>query len=178
MGDHCDSFEQNIINSKEYQNKFADARKRGAKIIVKNQKQHAGHSGEIINHARQHATGKYFIFYDNDDVILPNHFENYINAIEKEQADMACISCKIETPFRQEVRQVKPPLCCGAVGHSEIIVTNLIQKKVPLHVPDYGHDWIFIQNILKSTCKIFFSENKPSYIVRHIPGQGSYDEWV
>jgi len=177
MGDGCESFKKNVENSEECQENISKARSRGSKILVKNLK-HAGHSGEIINFARSNSSGKYFVFFDNDDMILPNHFENYINAIEQGDADYAFVETKLETPmFAGRIRKVTPPLECGDVGHSELIVKNSIQKELPLHESEYGHDWVFINNLSKFSQKVNFSDNPFSYIVRHIPGQGSYDEW-
>jgi len=56
------------------------------------------------------------------------------------------------------------------IGHSELIIKTEYAKKMPPHVPEYGHDWIFIDNMIKGGGKFAKAEGKqPTYYVMSVP---------
>jgi glycosyltransferase involved in cell wall biosynthesis len=82
MGDGCPDF-QNLINSGYLETIRQEQLEKGNIINYFNsEKQNGGCGYHLINHAIQNATGKYFIFFANDDVILSNHFSHYLSEIE------------------------------------------------------------------------------------------------
>jgi hypothetical protein len=65
-----------------------DCRSRGNDLYIANNPKNKGGNGyAITNNNIEFAQGKYFMFFANDDVILPNHFENYLSEIENSDYD-------------------------------------------------------------------------------------------
>ena len=63
-----------------------------------------------------------------------------------------------------KIRESKP--ASGHIGFSEIIVRTSALKKIDYTITsEYGHDWNFIQRIIK-VCKFAKSNYPPSYIVK------------
>lgn len=165
-GDCCPN-----INSLMESGYFIDLQRicveRGNRLIVYNlPSNHKGFGYAITNKNIQMAGGKYFTFFANDDVIKPNHFENYLSVVESDESiDMAIFKTYIE-PINVE----KPPsLDLGNVGHSQLIVRTSIAQNVPPHSPNYDHDFVFIKSIINTGAKVQFSHNPPTYVVKSIP---------
>ena len=119
MGDCCPDF-QKLIDSGYLQSIKEEQEKKGNIIHFFNAKENGGGCGyKLINHAIQNATGKYFIFYANDDIILNNHFSNYLE-IESTDLDYMFFNSWID-PI-DKTRVSKLVIC--EIGHSEIILTT------------------------------------------------------
>jgi len=110
------------------------------------------------NFAIRHATGKYFVFQGNDDLIDPNHFENYLSAIEGTDLDFVWFSQYKEAG---QVKQFK--LKSWKIGHCALIIRTDFLKQMPPHVPAYNHDWNLIDNMIKAGAKYKRCDNKPTY---------------
>ena len=115
----------------------------------------------------QKAEGEYTIFFDNDDVILPNHFENYYNGIAGTPYDMVYFNSFLE--LRNQIRNTE--LSYGMIGHSEIIVKTEFLKNIPQQTPEYGHDFKMIQYILWQHGMVRKSDSMPTYFVKSVSNQ-------
>ena len=166
IGDGCPVM-QEIINSGEFKIQQDEAQKMGNRLILENlDKNYGGCGYEITNQNIQRANGKYFIFSANDDLILPNHFENYLSGIEDTDYDFVYFNSYVE-PYKS-IRDAQ--LYYAHIGHSELIVKTEYAKNMPPHPPEYGHDWLFIDNLMKGGGKWAKAVDKePTYIVKSVP---------
>lgn len=160
LGDACPIFEK-IILSEDFQY-FKKILKN--RIIVKNFLKHDGTSAQAINYAMKNCMGEYFLFLSNDDVIFPNHFENYYLMSKKSGKDFAIFNTYMDYGDGRLVKR-NPELVATRVGHSELCISNNMTKILPEHSRVYGHDWEFITNAIKHKFKPAFIENSPTYIV-------------
>ena len=95
MGDACPEF-QKLIDSGYLEHTKQEQKKKGNIIHYFNASENGGGCGyKLTNHAIQNANGKYLVFYANDDVILPNHFSNYLE-IESTDLDYMYFSTWID----------------------------------------------------------------------------------
>jgi hypothetical protein len=165
VGDGCPVIDK-IIKSGEFDEIQAEMEMRGNRLIIENlEKNYGGCGYEIINRNIQRAEGRYFVLGANDDIILPNHFENYLSGIENSEFDFVYYNSYVE-PYKS-IRDSQ--LMYAHIGHSELIVKTEYAKKMPPHSPEYGHDWIFIENLMKgggSSRKVVL---EPTYIVKSVP---------
>jgi len=170
MGDCCPDF-QKLIDSGYLQSIKEEQEKKGNIIHFFNAEKNGGGCGyKLINHAIQNATGKYFIFYANDDIILSNHFSNYLE-IENTDLDYMFFNSWID-PI-DKTRVSKLVIC--EIGHSEIILTTELAKQLPEHSAKYGHDWEFINAMSKQGKGEKSKSQIHSYRVMHVPNLGTRD---
>ena len=170
MGDGCSNF-QELIESGYLENLKSQEAEKGNIINYFNADENGGGNGyKLINHAIKNATGKYLVFYANDDIILPDHFENYLE-IEKTNLDFMHFNSWLD-PIGTN-RDSRLFQC--EIGHSEIIVKTDLAKQLPPHTSQYGHDWAFIDNMMKKGARGQKSTNKVTYKVMHIPAYGTKD---
>lgn len=166
IGDGCPVI-QSIIDNREYATAQKVAARRGNSLIIENLDRNYGGCGyEITNRNIQRAAGEYLIFAANDDLILPNHFEDYLHTIMGTTYDFMYFNSYVE-PYKA-IRNSQ--LEASQVGHSELIVRTEYAKKMPPHTPDYGHDWVFIENLMRgggTWAKAKY--NDPTYIVKSVP---------
>jgi len=111
--------------------------------------------------------GDYTIFYDNDDVILHNHFSNYYEGIANTDYDMVYFNSFIEP--RNQIRNTQ--LDYGMIGHSEIIVKTKLLQSLPPQNDEYGHDYKMIQDIINTKPKVNKSNSAPTYIVKGLANE-------
>ena len=170
MGDSCPHF-QKLIDSGYLQFIKEEQKKKGNIIHYFNAEVNGGGCGyKLINYAIQNATGKYFIFYANDDIIFNNHFSNYLE-IENTDFDYMFFNSWVD-PINKP-RESK--LANSAIGHSEIILKTELAKQLPEHSEKYGHDWEFI-NVMSKQGKGKKSKSQIlSYRVMHVPRYGTKD---
>lgn len=169
IGDGCPHFEA-LLADPGYQEWVLNMENKGNKVISFNMDRNYGGWGyHIINHALQNATGKYIMFASNDDVIANDHLEFYLSGIENTDYDMVYYNSLV-LPYEHPVRN--SGLALGHIGHSEIIVKAETAKKMPSHTPQYGHDWIFIKDLMDSGAKIAKTTNteKTTYTVMAVQG--------
>ena len=171
MGDCCPDF-QKLIDSGYLQSIKEEQEKKGNIIHFFNAKENGGGCGyKLINHAIQNATGKYFIFYANDDIIFNNHFSNYLE-IESTDLDYMFFNSWIDPIDKTRV----PKLVICEIGHSEIILTTELAKQLPEHSAIYGHDWEFIKAMSNKGKGEKSKNNILSYRVMHVPMFGTKDK--
>lgn len=171
IGDHCPHF-QKLIDSGYIYEKQVEAMNNGSKIIAFNADTHGGGCGyKQTNFAIQNASGKYLIFYANDDVILPNHFSNYLE-IEGTDFDYMYFNSLVVPINEVRVSSLAP----GRVGHSEIIVKTELARKARPHINKYGHDWEFIYDISRLGKGQKSKSKLTTYHVRSVPNFGTVDK--
>lgn len=157
IGDCCHDFEK-ILRSDWYKEKIDLAKQEGNRIITFNYLQNYGGCGyAITNYAITLATGKYFIFFANDDVIEENHFRNYLNEIENTDYDFVYFNGNV----RGEKKEYK--LRYGHIGHDALIIETDFLKKMPPHSKKYGHDFDLIKNMIKGGSKFKHPTKEPTY---------------
>lgn len=160
IGDGC-PFMEDFLKSGYFNDIRKDCRIRGNDLYIANNPQNkGGHGYAITNNNIQFAEGKYFVFFANDDVILPNHFESYLSAIEGTDLDFVYFNSLV-LPNNQ-IRNAQ--LQYGHIGHSELIVRTEFLRQMPKHNEHYGHDWSLIEQMAISG-KHLKSENPPTYHV-------------
>lgn len=171
IGDHCPHF-QKLIDSGYIYEKQVEAMNKGSKIIAFNADTHGGGCGyKQTNFAIHNASGKYLIFYANDDVILPNHFSNYLE-IESTDFDYMYFNSLVVPINEVRISSLAP----GRVGHSEIIVKTELARKARPHINKYGHDWEFIYDISRLGKGQKSKSNFTTYHVRSVPNFGTVDK--
>jgi glycosyltransferase involved in cell wall biosynthesis len=143
IGDGCPIM-QDFVDSDYFSDIINDCNKRGNSLIIKNNDiNYGGHGYHITNQNIQAATGKYFLFFANDDVILPNHFANYLSQIEGTDFDFVYFDSWVNPIKHKRVSRLQ----YGMIGHSELIIKTDFLKKMPTHNEHYGHDWALIQSM-------------------------------
>jgi glycosyltransferase involved in cell wall biosynthesis len=146
MGDACPDF-QKLIDSGYLEEIKQDQAKKGNIVNYFNASERGGGCGyALINHAIKNASGKYFVFFANDDIILPNHFSNYLSEIEDTNYDLVYYNSHLAPLFSDRETQLAP----SAIGHCDIIINTKVAKSVSPHNDRYTHDWDFINELCKN----------------------------
>ena len=144
-GDGCPVM-QNFLDINFFDEMIADCKARGNDLIITNNKQNkGGHGYAIINENIRIAKGKYFAFFANDDILLPNHFENYLSAIENTDLDFAYFDSYVAPRRANRVAQLQ----YGMIGHSELIIKTDFLREMPIHDAEYSHDWRLIEEMAR-----------------------------
>lgn len=167
IGDGCSDFEQ-LLNDSWYQDKVKQIESKGNRIVTFNMdRNYGGYGYAIMNYARQNCTGNYLVFTNNDDMITDDHLQYYLSEIEGTDYDMVHYNSLV-IPKGNTIRNSQ--LKEASIGHSEIIVTRDLARRMPPHTPDYIADWFFISNAMQSGAKIKKSKNtlKTTYMVMSI----------
>lgn len=153
IGDGCPDFEK-LLNDPNYTSMVKNINENTCNNIVTYNldKNYGGFGYEVINRAIDACEGEYFMWYSNDDIIAPNHFSNYYNHIKEQGCDMMYFKSSVRTGESFYIRD--PILAQSHVGHSELIIKSDLAKKQSPHSLEYGHDWIFIQNVINSGANI------------------------
>lgn len=116
------------------------------------------------NLAIAHATGKYFLFYANDDIISPVHLAVYLDGIEDTPYDF------VYYDYLAFGKRMVTKIKYGRIGHSALIIRTDFLKKMPPHSPKYGHDFDLIKNMIKVGARYRKGEITPTYYV--VSGNG------
>jgi glycosyltransferase involved in cell wall biosynthesis len=140
MGDACPDF-QKLIDSGYLESIKQEQLKKGNIIHYFNADVNSGGCGyKLINHAIKNATGKYIVFYANDDIILPNHFSHYLSEIENTEYDLVYYNSEL-TPLKSDRETI---MQISSIGHCDIIIKSDLAKRLKPHTEKYTHDWDFI----------------------------------
>jgi glycosyltransferase involved in cell wall biosynthesis len=145
IGDGCPVM-RDYIESEYFAGLIDQCSYNGNNLIIENNPvNQGGHGFAITNNNIKIAKGEYFVFFANDDIILPNHFENYLSQIEG--SDLDFVYCNTIVAPINSLRS--PSLQYGSIGHSELIVRTEFLRQMPIHDSEYGHDWQLIENMAK-----------------------------
>jgi len=146
IGDGC-SVMKDYLDSGYFNDIRIECSNRGNDLYIDNNPINQGGNGfAIINNNIKIAQGKYFVFFANDDIILPNHFENYLSQIENTDLDFVYFDSFVAP--RNAIRNAQ--LQYGMIGHSELIVKTDFLRQMPTHNEHYGHDWALIQSMIQN----------------------------
>ena len=146
IGDGCPVM-QDFIDSDYFEDLIEICSYNGNDLIIENNPVNQGGNGyAIINNNIKIAQGKYFVFFANDDIILPNHFENYLSQIENTNYDFVYFDSWVEPRNSKRVAQLQ----YGSIGHSELIIKTDFLRQMPYHNEHYGHDWALIQTMMQN----------------------------
>jgi glycosyltransferase involved in cell wall biosynthesis len=157
IGDGCPIM-QNFIDSNYFRDLIQTCSSNGNNLIIDNYLfNQGGHGFAITNSNIEEAKGEYFTFFANDDIILPNHFENYLSQIEGTDLDFVYFDSFVAP--RNAIRNAQ--LQYGMIGHSELIIRTQFLKSMPMHDAEYSHDWRLIEEMVKSG-KHKKAENSPA----------------
>ena len=144
IGDGCPVM-QDFIDSDYFEDIIKMCSFYGNDLIIDNNPvNQGGHGFAITNNNIKIAQGKYFTFFANDDIIMPNHFENYLSQIEGTDFDFVYFDSFVAP--RNAIRNAQ--LQYGMIGHSELIVRTKFLQQMPTHNEHYGHDWALIQSMM------------------------------
>lgn len=148
-GDGCGVM-KDYIESDYFLDIQKDCFERGNDLIITNNKKNKGHYGfAVTNQNILNAKGRYFIFYANDDVILSNHFDNYLSEIEGSNLDFVFFNSWMNCYQLERISELK----YGSIGHSELIIKTNFLRRMPEHSKRYGHDFELIENMMWKTKK-------------------------
>lgn len=144
-GDGCKVMEK-FIHTNYFADIVADCKAKGNDLIITNNEvNQGGHGYAIINENIRIAKGKYFAFFANDDILLPNHFDNYLSGIENTDLDFAYFDSYVAPRRANRVAQLQ----YGMIGHSELIIKTDFLRQMPIHNEHYGHDWALISEMAR-----------------------------
>jgi glycosyltransferase involved in cell wall biosynthesis len=145
IGDGCPVM-QDFIDSNYFSDIQKNCEARGNDLYIANTLiNQGGHGYAITNNNIKLARGKYFVFFANDDIILPNHFENYLSQIENTDFDFVYFNSEVKPTNSLRVSRLE----YGMIGHSELIVRTDFLRQMPLHDAEYSHDWRLIEEMVK-----------------------------
>jgi hypothetical protein len=145
MGDCCPDF-QKLIDSGYLEQIKKEQEEKGNIIHYFNAEERGGGCGYILtNHAIQNATGKYIVFFANDDVILPDHFSHYLSEIENTNYNMVYYNSNLAPLFSDRNTQ----FAISAIGHCDIIIKSSLAKTISPHTDKYTHDWDFMSEVYR-----------------------------
>jgi glycosyltransferase involved in cell wall biosynthesis len=157
IGDGCPVM-QDFIDSDYFKDIIEMCSYNGNDLIIENNLiNQGGHGFAITNHNIEVAQGEYFTFFANDDIILPNHFENYLSQIENTDLDFVYFNSEVKPTNSLRVSRLE----YGMIGHSELIVRTEFIRQMPTHNEHYGHDWALIQSMMLNG-KHKKAENSPA----------------
>jgi len=166
IGDKCPEFQKNIDEGvfKKYEEQVAAT---GNHILFHNMDEHFGGWG---HGARKYgidiAQGEYVCFLDNDDVLLPNHFENYYSFMQENPDIHAGYFNARTEPWKKNRTSC---LSRGGIGNAELMIrTDVLRKNYRLD-PEYEHDWRLVDRMLNYGYKFKKSKAAPTYIIMSVP---------
>ncbi len=161
IGDGCPVM-QDFIDSDYFEDIIEMCSYNGNDLIINNNPvNQGGHGFAITNRNIEEAEGKYFVFFANDDIILPNHFENYLSQIEGTDLDFVYFNSQVKPINSIRFSRLE----YGMIGHSELIVRTEFLRQMPMHNEHYGHDWALIQSMMQNGKHKKAEDCPPTYLV-------------
>lgn len=161
IGDGCPVM-QDFIDSDYFKDIIEMCSYNGNDLIISNNPvNQGGHGFAITNRNIEEAEGKYFVFFANDDIILPNHFENYLSQIEGTDLDFVYFNSQVKPINSIRFSRLE----YGMIGHSELIVRTEFLRQMPMHNEHYGHDWALIQSMMQNGKHKKAEDCPPTYLV-------------
>ena len=163
IGDNCPDYQKLYLNG-DFRKYSEAAKEKGNHIFFENLPEHTGGWGyQVRNRIFKLANSEYTLFLDNDDMIKPNHFSTYYNAInDSDKSEFVYVDTWIEPIERKRIAELK----FGSIGHHEIIIRTDFLKQMPPQEAHYGHDWTLIENMINAGAKHKKVDIEPTYIVK------------
>lgn len=166
IGDACPLFQERLDDGtfKKYE-ELASAK--GNRVYFENLTKRGGGWGHMARkRGIELAQGKYICFLDNDDVLKPNHFENYYSHMESNPDFVAGYLNAYTAPWNSERNAT---LSRGGIGNAELIIKADILKEMYQPDAEYEHDWRLVERMLNKGYKFIKSKSKSTYIIMSIP---------
>ena len=162
IGDGCPKFAEVLAGSwfKEMQ---AKAYINGNEIIGLNTEHYGGFGYHQRELAKNMATGKWTMYLDNDDVLLPHHVSTRLKYVESgdDQVDLLYYSTWLEPDNWHR----DAALLYGKIGHAEVMFrTEFLKTLTPLSNM-YGHDWLTIKEAIDKGARTRKCGGEWTYIV-------------
>lgn len=171
MGDNCPHF-QKLIDSGYLSLIKKEQEAKGNTVHFFNATKRGGGWGYVLtNHAIKEAKGEFFLFYDNDDVILPNHMRHYLSEIEDSSLDMVFYNSLMHPTGK--VRNTV--MGHSNIGHCDVIVRTSVLRQAPIHDKSYAHDWNVIHDIASKRNTRKSKSMEATYWVMRLPNEGTKD---
>lgn len=154
LGDCCPDL-QKLIDARYFEPLISKAALRGNSIKVINLINHAGGYGYMQrNLARTVARGKYTLYLDNDDLLLPEHLSTRLAVVESVPPDEPPYDLVgFETWLNDIGFYRDTSFNYGKIGHAEIIIRTEFLKTLQESDGQYGHDWVMIEQAIAQGCK-------------------------
>lgn len=166
IGDACPEFQKRLDDGtfKKYEEQ---ALAKGGKMVFENLTERGAGWGHMARkRGIEIATGKYICFLDNDDVLLPNHFQNYYSFMEAHpEADAGYLNA-YTIPWKKERNAC---LSQGGIGNAELIFKSEVLKKEYQPDAEYEHDWRLVKRMLDKNYKFVKSKSPATYMIMSIP---------
>lgn len=174
IGDGCPIF-QTLIDSGEADFYMNLAKEKNNKLYIANAETHTGNWGQLItDQIIDKATGRYFIFAGNDDILLPTHFSHYLSEIENTDYDMVAYR-SLTSPLN---RILIPQWGSCQVGHGNIIIKTKTLQKAPKVEASPTHDWSLINELIKMGAKTKLADSEEcTYIVTSVNSQQTNESY-
>jgi glycosyltransferase involved in cell wall biosynthesis len=166
MGDNCSLFQARLDDGTFA--KYAEqAEAKGNKFVFKNLTERGNGWGHMARlEGIKLAEGEYICFLDNDDVLKPNHFENYYSFMKNNpDADAGYLNA-YTVPWKKERNSV---LSQGGIGNAELIIKADILKKEYQPDAEYEHDWRLVKRMREKGYKFVKSKSPATYMIMSIP---------
>lgn len=165
IGDGCPVM-QDFLDSEYFSELIERCSYNGNDLYISNNiANQGGHGYSITNVNILLARGEYFAFFANDDILMPNHFENYLGQIEGTDLDFVYFDSFVAP--RNSVRNTQ--LQYGCIGHSELIVRTDFLRQMPKHNAEYGHDFELIKAMMHNGKNKKAVNCPPTYHVMSLP---------
>ena len=168
FGDNCPHLAE-LISNGFFKEKIIEQQIKGNDLIVENLTvNHGGFGYHQRNLAKKMSRGNFFMYMDNDDVILKNHVSTRLLTAENGDYDLIGFETYIEPNFHYR----DTDFTYGKIGHSEIVFRTDFLKSLPESTPEYGHDWTLVDNAINAGAKCFIKKGEPrTYIVKSLPSK-------
>lgn len=162
LGDCCPEL-QKLIDSNYFEPIISRSALKGNAVKVINLPEHKGGYGFAQrNLARTLARGKYTLYLDNDDLLLPDHVSTRLAVVEsvgpeEQPYDLVGFETWLDDiGFYRDTNFVY-----GKIGHAEIIIRTEFLKTLPESDGQYGHDWVLIEHAISRGCKKAIIQGQP-----------------
>jgi glycosyltransferase involved in cell wall biosynthesis len=172
IGDACPLFQERLDDGtfKKYEE---EALARGGKMIFENLTERGGGWGHLARkRGIELATGEYICFLDNDDVLKPNHFQNYYSFMEQNPELSFGYFNAYTQPWKKERNSA---LSRGGIGNAELIIKSEVLRKEYQPDAEYEHDWRLVERMMKKGYTFKKSKSPYTYIIMSVPNYREKD---
>ena len=132
------------------------------------------YSGECRNAGLRVATGEIICYLDNDDIFSKNHIQTIMDQFTEEYDLVYYDDYLVKSADFKQLEKRIVEVRYGSIGTSSISHKNLKNEKyknIKIWWSDgYGHDHVFISNIIINGMQFKKLEKNPGYLVCHYGG--------